>query len=134
MFSSSSAATHSGTSLGSLSPCPRRPSSPSPQAKSCPAEWLSETPSLDDSTVTSTTAAVCQTPQATLVVLNPLKASTSRGTMVLLRSPWPRAPKVPSPNVNSWPADVTAAVCQGPHEIYDTCMPSMSPLTFFGIQ
>nr|GMD71447.1 hypothetical protein Iba_chr12eCG16080 [Ipomoea batatas] len=128
---STRAATQVGTSLDSLSPCPSRPLSPSPHVNSFPDEQLLE---LEFPTMTSTTAALCQTPQAARTVRSPLRDSTSLGLEMLFLSPWPRTPKVPSPKVNNCPAEVTTAVCQGPQEINETWMPSKGPFTLFGTQ
>nr|GLL47987.1 hypothetical protein Itr_chr14CG27740 [Ipomoea trifida] len=70
--------------------------------------------------MTSTTAAVCHTPHATAVVLNPDSDATSLGSKTLSLSPWPNTPNVPSPNVKSCPDDVIKA-SHGPEDQHYVC-------------
>ncbi|KAF2594253.1 hypothetical protein F2Q70_00045573 [Brassica cretica] len=89
-----------GLSLASLSPCPKRFLSPSPHVNSFPDDTEL---AFDCVTMISTTAAVCQTPHETAMVLSPDKDSTSLGYLTVSLSPCPNTPNVPSPNVNNLP-------------------------------
>ena len=69
---------------------PRAPSAEPPHVYS--GDTTAPSPSLEYDVDVSTIAAVCQTPQATLVIRFPSSAATARGATTDRASPWPSLP------------------------------------------